>query len=102
MADIKAGTKVFIKTTEEPVMVLSINPGQGSDEYPDLSGTTVVVRRPVASESTGIQHEVATFFLEELETEEDKRRDAFKNLMSFREEVSGSSNTVDMTSGDLN
>lgn len=73
MNEITAGTIAYLKSTEEPVFVM----GVVTEEVPSyfghtldaLSGTMVIIKRPVANRD-GIQHEVDRVHLEELQTEE--------------------------------
>jgi hypothetical protein len=62
---ISVGNLAIVKTTEEPVLVLSID--NMASEYVGLSGTVVTVRRPRATQN-GTEYEIAKFFCEELET----------------------------------
>ena len=89
MSKLVPGTVAILKTSEEPCFILAINPGQGDPEYADLSGTTVTVRRPVASESTGIQHVISVFYAEELESQEDRNERAYNEMMSIRGKFKG-------------
>ncbi len=68
---IKVGEVVILKSTEEPCFCLSIDPGQGDPGYPELSGTSVTVKRPVATRD-GIEHVVEVRAIEELETIQDR------------------------------
>ena len=72
MADniIKAGTIVYVKTTDEPVFCLEVTKRPTAmPEYPELSGVFARVRRPIAGEN-GIAHLIEFFTVEELETAE--------------------------------
>jgi hypothetical protein len=71
VTNIKAGTTAIIKSTQEPVMVLHVAPGKTLPEAPDLEQTVVIVRRPVQG-SDGVRHVVETFWIQELETQEEK------------------------------
>lgn len=89
---IKPGDILIVKTTEEPVLVLAVNQKPsavlrrfvkldmetGEEVYetielPKLSGTELLVRRPIVSEASGIAHLVDTFFVEELETMKERQ-----------------------------
>ena len=104
---IKAGQVLIIKTTEEPVLVLAVKAPTsdaaclkkfvkldyetGTEVYedvplPGISGTEVIVRRPIMSEANGIAHLVDTFFVEELETMQERSK-------RFADEVRGSIQT---------
>ena len=69
---IKATDLVFIRTTEEPVVVLRVDDTKETSEFPDLSGLTVLVRRPVQGEK-GLFHVTERFHVEELATNADMR-----------------------------
>lgn len=60
---LQPGTIVFLKTTEEPAVVLQVDPGNGE----------ISVRRPVQGRD-GIFHYVNTFMPFELETFEEKAK----------------------------
>lgn len=69
MSEIKAGMTVIMRTTEEPLFVLgvSVPPVGTPSEYAGLTGTMVIVRRPV-QDKYGVHYETAKFFIEEVET----------------------------------
>lgn len=50
----------FVKTTDEPVFVVAIN------------GDTAIVRRPINTEATGVEHRIEQFAFDELQTAEAK------------------------------
>jgi hypothetical protein len=64
---IEVGKVVFVKTTQEPVFVVSVR-----DTPDEAFPKTVHVRRPVMTDD-GIQHQFGDFFLEELESPEQQR-----------------------------
>ena len=76
----KTGTIMYVKTTDEPVLVVGsrpLNPKENvfpTDVYSG-SGTVVVVRRPIQTEN-GITYKFFDFLAEELQTleEMDQRR----------------------------
>jgi hypothetical protein len=71
MGNIKAGQVALIRTTEEPVFVLEVVVGKTIPDAPELEQVIARVRRPVQGEE-GVRHLVETFYVQELETQEDK------------------------------
>ena len=69
MVNIKAGQVALLKTTEEPLFVLAI---ENLDKvYSGLSGSVAIVRRPIQG-TEGVTHSIERFFIEELETLDEK------------------------------
>lgn len=77
---IKALEVASIKTTQEPVYVLSV------------VGDLVEVRRPVMG-SDGVRHLVETFTLGELETESDRIERTYKERQALQGRVFGEDET---------
>ena len=65
--EFKAGMVAYLRTTDEPLFILEVKEGSPHQTYPDLSGQTVTVRRPIQGRD-GVRHEVQFFTIEELET----------------------------------
>jgi len=78
---IKPKDVVFIRTTEEPVFVLQVNSKEEavtagsivSTSYPELSGVSALVRRPMQGDK-GLYHVVERFQIEELATHDEMRQ----------------------------
>jgi hypothetical protein len=84
---IKPGDMVAIKTTGDPALILAINKPEISsiDERHQLSGTEVLVRRPAESHDEGLRYLTETFFIEELETSQERQlrlRGEFEQLVA--------------------
>lgn len=73
MSEIKPGTIAYLKATDEPCFILSIQPVPESNFGLRglLGGVTAKVRRPNISDKGSITHGIEDFFLEELETKSD-------------------------------
>jgi len=74
---IKPGTVVYMKTTEEPLFVLSLNSGE--PQYAGFSGSTLTVRRPQLSEH-GLRYIVEDFLTEEIETLDEKNARQYSEI----------------------
>lgn len=71
MSEIKAGTIVYHKVTEEPMFVLEVSGNYQTVSYPQLSGLVAKVRRPTVEKEGNVKHHIDYFTVEELETAED-------------------------------
>jgi hypothetical protein len=80
---LKIGTKVFLRTTEEPAFLLDIREGNATQRFPGLSGKVAVVRRPTAGDN-GVRHEVEYFAIEEVESEEDARTRQIESMAEMQ------------------
>lgn len=69
MSDIKAGQVAVIRTTDEPVFILSTRLKQHNENPSDIA----TVRRPVMTEN-GIEHRIEDFYLVELESFDAKKK----------------------------
>lgn len=83
---IEVGDVVYVRTTDEPVFVVSIDtdaelPGQVDTQK--FSGTIVTARRPVLTEQ-GIRHDFDQFLIEELESRSDKEQRVFSEMEGLR------------------
>jgi hypothetical protein len=81
--EIKVGDLMFVKTTGEPVQVLSTDKG------------CIEVRRPVATRDNGIQHKLECFNSYELETDSEKLS---RSLSSDLAEYNRQMKLVELTS----
>lgn len=70
MANIKAGQVALLKATEEPVFILQVL--EKGKTFPELSGSVAIVRRPTQGQN-GVFHSLEEFYVEELESLDDKR-----------------------------
>lgn len=80
------GNVVYVKTTEEPNLILKTE--QQAPAYEGFSGEVVYVRRPLVTDQ-GIKHINDVFFAEELETPEDKHFRVYNDLAGVRETFKG-------------
>jgi hypothetical protein len=76
----KTGSVAYMKTTEEPVLVLATETKDPAFE--GFSGEVITVRRPHVTPD-GIDYIIATFYAEELESADDKAQ-RFYNEMTGR------------------
>lgn len=80
---IKPGTIVHNKTTGEPAFVLDSFKSEQSPYYPAMSGDMLTLRRAVQLEDGGLQYLVATFHLEEYDTQESIKQKALDDYLAF-------------------
>lgn len=78
---IKPGTVVYNKMTAEPAFVL--DSFKAPTIYPSLSGDMLTLRRAVQLEDGGLQYLVATFHLEEYDTQESIKQKALDDYLAF-------------------
>jgi hypothetical protein len=98
MTEIKAGQIAYVKTTEDPLMVLQIRPVAGYNTAgAQLSGVEVLGRRPLISEKGNVTYELATFFIEELETKEDQVLRKASELEELKAKFQSSKGSVSRT-----
>lgn len=81
----KYGDVLYVKTTEEPVLVVGTRTvGDSEVDYPKLidpDAEVVVVRRPIGSQENGIQYKFFDFLATELETYEEQAKRRYVRLM---------------------
>lgn len=81
MKELKAGSIATLRTTGEPLFILEVRSEQSS--FPGLSGKMVTVRRPITTEN-GLQHEVTSFHIEEVEDTEAAKERAVSEYLQFQ------------------
>jgi len=83
---IEPGETAFLKTTGEEVFVLRVHP-LALSEYPGLRNYKVEVRRPVLTHADGVQHRIEFFFVDELESADERQRRQTGNIGDIIESV---------------
>jgi hypothetical protein len=81
---INVGEVVLLKTSEEPCFVLEIAAGVPVEQRSGLSGTMVVLRRPIMSGEKGLYHVTERFHIEEVETNEERCKRQSKDFKTAR------------------
>lgn len=85
---IKAKTVAYIRTSEEPVFVISITDTGGGVKMAN-------VRRAVMSDS-GIYHEEGEFYVEELQTKEEREQELLKDTEKLFGQFRSGNGTTDV------
>jgi|SRR5579859_1651958 len=80
----KAGDAVAIRTTGEPCTVLKVAtlPEGDAQRLEGLSNVVVTVRRPVETKN-GIDHVANSFYIEELELDEERKARQYKEFIGL-------------------
>lgn len=72
MSELKPGMIAHLRTTGEPVFILSIRPTEGFHVLSGvLSGVIAKVRRPTFGDHNQVVHHTEDFLIDELETKEE-------------------------------
>lgn len=83
----KIGEVVYVKTSEEPVLVVGtrkLETRELGGTFPEVysgSGEVVVVRRPQMTEATGIKYVFFDFLKEELESSEEQTQRLYAKIL---------------------
>jgi hypothetical protein len=87
----KIGDVLYVKTTDEPVLVVATRQMNESDSkrFPanEGCGTIIIVRRPVSTDSQGIRYQFYDFLAEELQTADERAQAYYENLKKRRDMV---------------
>jgi hypothetical protein len=88
---VNIGQTAYLVTSGEAVFVLDVQPKTDAQKevlgIPEaLSGTIATVRRPVMGQN-GVTHLLETYYVEELETEDDRQGRELENRKKFNERI---------------
>lgn len=96
---IKPGELALLKASEETVFVVSVDSTPSASELipaaTTFSGNTALVRRPIATEASGIQHVLERYLLEELETPEEKLQRNKRDYEAFKKVAASAANSAE-------
>lgn len=88
MTDIKPGMILYVKTSNEPGMVMDVRPVdlKGDPYANNFKGPIVVMRIPKMSHEHGIYQTIETFFAEELESSKERFDREFGDMFAGKKQ----------------